>query len=103
MKLLLFVLLFISVSLSASAQDEGKYKDSIKVVVSFTVDESGQTSDVRVVKWYCNCPKKLKRSITTHVKDIIQKNPFPVKKDKNGNPIKANYLQPITFKLEDVE
>jgi hypothetical protein len=103
MKLLLFILLLSGLSLNTSAQDGKKYKDSIKVIVSFMVDESGQPDDIKVEKMYCNCPKKLKDSITRQVKEIILKNPFPIKKDKNGNPVKARYLQPVIFKLEDEE
>ena len=101
MKLLLFILLLSGLGLKASAQDEKKYTDSIKVIVSFMVDEKGQPEDIKVERMYCNCPKKMKDSITRQVKEIIQKNPFPVKKDKKGNPVRVRYLQPITFRLED--
>lgn len=103
MKTLFLVLLLTGTGLFVSAQDDLRYKDSIRVVVSFTVDESGQPGDIKVVRMNCNCPKKMKDSITRNVKEIILRNPFPIKKDNNGKPIKAQYLQPIVFKLEDEE
>jgi len=101
MKLLLFILLLSGISLRGSAQDEKKSGDSIRVIVSFTVDELGQPDDIKVEKMNCNCPKKMRDSITYHVKEIILKQPFQIKKDKNGKPVKARYLQPIVFKFED--
>lgn len=103
MKLLLSFSILISLTVGALAQETSvaASQDSIRVVVHFTVEKSGEITNFKVVKMNCDCSKERRDSIAIKVKEIIMKNPIPPKKDKRGRPISANYFQPIVFIIED--